>query len=248
MKLPVFLIVTLSILSSKSVIAHECVDTGVLGDGWGWDGFNSCRIDTPAFECVDTDGDGWGWNGVDSCMVDVKPNVSRDNVLYRVLPTGLTTSYIRGDDADQQTSQITASRFKDNNNGTFTDDLTGLTWLGLRQCIFEQTWSSGINFTKQLGVQSSVCAELNDGSIAGDWRLPNINELQSLVDYQKQSPVFAGEIPYTGTWDSFPWGRYWSSTSFVVDPTQNAWILNADFGQIEIYRKENVARVFAVRD
>ncbi len=42
----------------------------VDGDGWGWDGFSSCKMNhsnNSIGECLDTDGDGWGWNGVESC-------------------------------------------------------------------------------------------------------------------------------------------------------------------------------------
>lgn len=246
MKLFVFLPAFLLGLPFNAANAIDCVDTGVPGDGWGWDGMDSCRIDIPAGECVDLDGDGWGWDGVDSCTTDVQSN--SNNVVFAVPPTGQTISYTNGDDADQRTTPISTTRFADNANGTFTDELSGLTWLGVRQCIFDQTWSSAINFTNQLAEGSGMCAELNDGSVVGEWRLPNVNELQSLVDYQRQSPAFATGIPYTGTWDDFPWGRYWSSTSFVADPNQNAWIVSSGFGQVSVYGKENVARAFAVRD
>ncbi len=63
----------------------ECIDTDPVGDGWGWDGSSSCRVDADGggdgggnnggsggAECVDTDpvGDGWGWDGSSSCRVD----------------------------------------------------------------------------------------------------------------------------------------------------------------------------------
>ena len=65
----------------------ECIDTAPIGDGWGWDGTDSCRIlnddelgfgqcdvhynNLPIGECVDVFpvGDGWGWNGVYSCEI-----------------------------------------------------------------------------------------------------------------------------------------------------------------------------------
>ena len=46
-------------------VPGECVDSD--GDGWGWDGSNSCKIDPSEYVCVDADGDGWGWNGFSSC-------------------------------------------------------------------------------------------------------------------------------------------------------------------------------------
>ncbi len=48
----------------------ECVDTD--GDGWGWDGNASCRMEGSWHEikpeCLDPDGDGWGWDGSESCI------------------------------------------------------------------------------------------------------------------------------------------------------------------------------------
>jgi len=247
MKFSVPLLAILLVVPFADARASECVDTGVLGDGWGWDGQQSCEIDIPAGECIDFDGDGWGWNGVDSCRTSQQAAVSNDAV-FEVPPTGQTISYADGDDGDRATVAVSSSRFTDNGNGTFGDSLTGLTWLGIRQCIFDQNWSAAINYVNQLSASVSFCAELNDGSTVGEWRLPNINELQSLVDYSRHSPVFATGIPFTGTWDSFPWGRYWSSTSFIADPGANAWILNADFGQVGIQNKNAIARAFAVRD
>lgn len=50
----------------------ECIDTPPTGDGWGWDGTQSCRIGAVAeMECFDSPpvGDGWGWNGIESCRI-----------------------------------------------------------------------------------------------------------------------------------------------------------------------------------
>ena len=61
---------------------NSCTDSD--GDGWGWDGTDSCRVsvDTQsigtsnsheipsASECIDSDGDGWGWDGIKSCRVE----------------------------------------------------------------------------------------------------------------------------------------------------------------------------------
>jgi len=46
-----------------------CIDTGLIGDGWGWNGSASCRVTITSTEpvCFDFDGDGWGWNGTMSC-------------------------------------------------------------------------------------------------------------------------------------------------------------------------------------
>ena len=54
--------------------AFPCSDVLPLGDGWGWDGTESCEFSSGGSvvntECVDPDGDGWGWDGSASCQVD----------------------------------------------------------------------------------------------------------------------------------------------------------------------------------
>jgi len=59
-----------------------CVDSD--GDGWGWDGVDTCTFDPIDAEdtsnvitniyayCEDSDHDGWGWNGADSCRKTFK--------------------------------------------------------------------------------------------------------------------------------------------------------------------------------
>lgn len=68
------LVLSLPVLTGNAMAQDAttaCIDTD--GDGWGWDGSNSCLIEnfTPtAGACVDSDGDGWGWNGIETCLLD----------------------------------------------------------------------------------------------------------------------------------------------------------------------------------
>ncbi len=95
--------------------------------------------------------------------------------------TGQTTSYATGDDGDLQTGvSWPVPRFTDNGNGTVTDNLTGLIWLKDADCLGTETWSNALS--KSNGLATGTCG-LTDGSSAGDWRLPNIRQLKSLVDY-----------------------------------------------------------------
>jgi hypothetical protein len=93
----------------------------------------------------------------------------------------------------------------DNQNGTVTDERTGLMW----QQEFPEakmTWEQAVSY----------CKELN---LAGhnDWRLPTIQELKSIVDYIRYNPVInIGYFPNTGS--SF----YWSSTTHAYY-TGYAW-------------------------
>jgi len=59
--------------------------------------------------------------------------------------TGQTTTYAAGDDgALQKGVAWPTPRFTDNNNGTVTDNLTGLTWLRDASCLGFQTWANAL--------------------------------------------------------------------------------------------------------
>lgn len=64
--------------SCRLDVSGSCIDTD--GDGWGWDGQASCRMDTglfpePPAPCMnndfatDPDGDGYGWENNETCIV-----------------------------------------------------------------------------------------------------------------------------------------------------------------------------------
>jgi len=89
-------------------------------------------------------------------------------------------------------------RFTDNNNGTVTDNLTGLIWTKNSQVKDERTWEQALSDANGL---AAGAAGLLDASKAGDWGLPNIREFLSLVNYSR-SPA----LP-EGHWGSSPTGR-----------------------------------------
>jgi len=57
-------------------------------------------------------------------------------------------------------------------------------------------------------LQLPLPCDLTDGSEAGAWRLPNINELLSLHDYSVNAPSLPIGHPFTNPQEAF----YWSST------------------------------------
>jgi hypothetical protein len=65
--------------------------------------------------------------------------------------------------------------------------------------------------------------KLND-SAATTWRLPNINELESLTDCSRYAPALPADHPFTGVRDG-----YWSSTTSYFEPDW-AWVLYLDKG------------------
>ena len=75
-------------------------------------------------------------------------------------------------------------RFTDNGNGTVTDNLTGLIWLKNANCFGAKDWAMALSDANTLN--NGECG-LTDGSVEGDWRLPNVREMQSLIDCERPS-------------------------------------------------------------
>ena len=56
-------------------------------------------------------------------------------------------------------------------------------------------WQEALDAANTLA--SGSCG-LSDGSMAGDWRLPNVNELRSLIDWGNFSPALPAGHPFSG--------------------------------------------------
>ena len=155
--------------------------------------------------------------------------------------TGQTTSYATGDDGQLEKGVAWPNpRFTDNGDGTVTDNLTGLIWLKDTNCRGQRTWADALSDCNTLN--SGEC-ELTDGSSEGDWRLPNIKELQSLIDYGQATPA----LP-SGYYDFFTptIGIYWSNTT-DADDTGNAWYVALSHGYVYYEGKTYDHYVWPVR-
>ncbi len=155
--------------------------------------------------------------------------------------TGQETSYATGDDGDLEKGVAWPTpRFTDNGDGTVTDNLTGLIWLKDANCPNEtKTWADALTYCN--GLASGSCG-LTDGSVAGDWRLPNVKELPSLTDFGSSLPALPSGHPFTGVQAYY----YWSSSTYVVD-TSHAWNMSMGDGTVRGYNKSNVYYVWPVR-
>jgi hypothetical protein len=132
--------------------------------------------------------------------------------------TGQTRSYATGDDGNLEKGVAWPSpRFTDNGDGTVTDNLTGLIWLKNANCFGIRAWAQALADANGLG--AGYCG-LVDGSSAGDWHLPNVRELHSLVHYGVYDPAVPNAAG-TGQWtegDPFTAvqsGMYWSSSTYA---------------------------------
>lgn len=154
-----------------------------------------------------------------------------------------------GEDGEFQTGTALVSRFVDNGDGTVTDNLTGLIWLQEGTCMQffsgdptgsnARPWVAALTAAAQLA--SGRCG-LTDGSAAGDWRLPNLRELQGLVDYSQIDP----SLPQGHSMPDTSFGFYWSSTT-VADFTHLGWLVDFHNGDVDYKVKSESYSVRVVR-
>ena len=108
-----------------------------------------------------------------------------------------------GQDGDYRAGEpLPDPRFTDNDDGTVTDNLTGLVWLKDANLFGELPSDQAIEYARGL---ANGQHGLRDGSKPGDWRLPNVNELQSLylnnasgAALQPEHPFVNSSLPTTG--------------------------------------------------
>jgi len=92
--------------------------------------------------------------------------------------------------------------FTDPGNGTIIDNTSGLVWLKDGNCYGAVNWPFSVD-----SLSSGSCG-LNDGSVAGDWRIPSKSDFDSICN---------GAIFGIG-FDNFQDLRYWTSTPSSSGP------------------------------
>lgn len=107
----------------------------------------------------------------------------------------LVVRYVRGN------PEYGKNKFKDNDDGTVTDEATGLMWQ-------QADSGKGMNWEDALAYAANL--ELAGHS---DWRLPNAKELQSIADY---SAIPAVDQTFFKMSDKDAW--YWSGTTHLDGP------------------------------
>src|SRR5262245_41797726 len=156
--------------------------------------------------------------------------------------TGQTVSIAPGDDgALQRGVPWPMPRFRDKGNGTVRDNLTGLIWLKDANC-FQGIIGWSVALGEASALASGACG-LSDGSRAGAWRLPNRNELASLLDLNKLNPALPSGHPFT----NFQAGKYWTST--LRGPSGSTeWLVDFSDGSVTFTFSGNFEFVIFVRD
>lgn len=126
-------------------------------------------------------------------------------------------------------SGYTVARFKDNNDGTIIDSLSGLTWQKIQSPVL-LTWEEALTYASDLNLAGKT-----------DWRLPNIKEIQSLNDVRLFKPSFNKNY-----FSNISSGNFWSSTS-MFQAQGKAWDINADYGIVSYNDKSLEENVICVR-
>jgi len=154
-----------------------------------------------------------------------------------------------------------ALSYQDNGDGTITDLNTGLMWEkksmdGTDHDVTKAfVWSSPVTDTVWDWI-NAINTEVGNGiGFAGynDWRLPNVKELQSIVDYGNHLPAVNSVFHHDEsagctvlTCSATASAAYWSSTTIFTVPA-GAWDVFFSSGVVFTDQKTNFNFVRAVR-
>ncbi len=137
---------------------------------------------------------------------------------------GLYVRCVRSDSG----STLWAFDFVDNSDGTVSHGNTGLMWQQVTAS--PRSWEAAISYCENLGLASF-----------SDWRLPNVNELHTIVDYGLYAPSIDTSY-FPGTASLY----YWSSTASAYN-TSYAWRVLFSYGYVGDDGKADSGYVRCVR-
>ena len=149
-----------------------------------------------------------------------------------------------GQDGDlQEGVPIPTPRYTDKGDGTIKDNLTKLTWLKNANCPQRaRRWQTALNDVASLNASGKMngndCGDTSGkkGTHQTDWRLPNVRELFSLVDFAFSNPAISnaagtGRGSSNDPFTNFQASNYWSSTTYAFFDFE-AWDVNFFFGDV----------------
>jgi hypothetical protein len=184
---------------------------------------------------------------LDQLLVDLAMSDENDassSPVIGVPKTGQIFYSVPGDDGDLQKGTAWPDpRFTDNGDGTVTDNMTGLVWSKNANMFVEtQTWYAAMDACAALADNG---IDRTDGSQPGDWRLPNVKELQSLMDYGQSNPVLPVDHPFLEVQSS----SYWTSTTYALSDYFSWGIsLSNGYNAPAYYKNGNNGFIWCVRD
>ena len=132
-------------------------------------------------------------------------------------------------------SMLLYPAFSRDSNGVVTDSKSRLEWQNddtdyvKFSARFSKFWEEALIY----------CEELTLGG-QDDWRLPNIIELESIVDDTKDSPAVNSAFVSID-------GKYWSSTTVAISDLFSAWCVDFFHGFSYFYDKADKKNIMCVR-
>ncbi|MEI6218161.1 MAG: DUF1566 domain-containing protein, partial [bacterium] len=157
---------------------------------------------------------------------------------YNASNTAVVCSGTTGQDGELMTGVAWPSpRFSDNGDKTVTDNLTGLNWTrDGNPAAVAYTWQQALNYINTLNSENYL------GN--NDWRLPNRNELESLVNKgQSNSAAYLNGQGFSNVQAKY----YWSSSTYAGGIVNNAWGVGMDSGYVNYELKDKSFYVWPVR-
>jgi hypothetical protein len=134
--------------------------------------------------------------------------------------TGQTITRVTGDDGYYQKGSKANPRFVDNGDGTISDRVTRLMWV-------KDGSGAGCNNGGVLSFDNAIAfAEGLDFAGHQDWRMPNVKELFSIVDFDRGGDGSNPAIDPTFFPNTTINDAYWTSTLYAAFPDDVAWVVN----------------------
>ncbi len=122
-------------------------------------------------------------------------------------------------------SVVNADFIRDDTTGIVKDTTAQLEWQD-NSVTTQMDWHTAISYCEGLNLEGT------------GWKLPNINQLNSLIDYSN-SPAINSAFTYTGNW-------YYFSSTTNLDRTDSAFSIN-QYGENAYGRKTDHHYVRCVR-
>jgi hypothetical protein len=116
--------------------------------------------------------------------------------------------------------------FANNGNGTITDQMSGLQWQEVTDGV-ARNWNEALAYCENLNLASSI-----------EWRLPDIKELESIIDHSNSPYIDTTFFSYVGPTE------YWSSTT-IDGLTSVAYTVDFEYGRSG--PREKATTYFSVR-
>ncbi len=154
---------------------------------------------------------------------------------------GVANASVPGGCRDDVPATTPTATFTVHNDGTVTHHATGLMWM---RCSLGQVWdgSSCTGEATRYNWQDALqAAEGYTFAGKSDWRVPNVEELESIVEYSCYRPAINKTI-----FPAIPWYSFWTSSPYVYG-NDDAWHVDFNYGDSYDYRRDESLFVRLVR-